>query len=128
MKSTLYITTAAILLNACSNVEQIKLDKITNPILDTTIGKNCNPEGIPKTSSIACTQILLVSSEVETNFYVDSIKIGQGKRLKVMIEKEKSYKLIAHPPNCEEKIEIIDPPYRGSTVNFTFTLEECNQS
>ncbi len=70
------------------------------------------------------TVLNLHSNKQKTTFTIDGKKIATGKRVKVLVEDEKSYTITAKPENYREKEYFIQPPYSTYPVSFTFLIED----
>lgn len=80
-------------------------------------------EYLPKVDEDADTILNLHSNIEKTTFYVNAKEMVTGRRVKVLINRKRSYTVVAKPEGYISKEEFIQPPYMpGSLLSFTFLL------
>ena len=85
------------------------------------------PKVYPQVSSKANKVLNLHSNKSKTDFLVDGKKVATGKRVKVLVEEDKSYTIIAKPENYNEKEYYIQPPYTNYPISFTFMIGDISK-
>ena len=83
-----------------------------------------------KASSDANQSVTLKSSIDQTYFFVDGKKINEkpAKLLKVCINNKREHTIVAQPIDCKKKMEVLEPPYNNTFLEFQFMMGECHLS
>lgn len=92
-------------------------------MLSGCMGSSPSPqETYPKVSENAEQVLYLQSNKPNTDYFIDDKKIVTGKRVKVLVEEDRSYTVKAKPKGYIEKEFFIQPPYSNYPISFTFMI------
>lgn len=72
----------------------------------------------------ADTPLDLHSNKDKTTFTIDGKRMATGKRIRVMIDPDRSYTIVAKPQGYRAREFYVQPPYSDYPVTFTFMVED----
>jgi hypothetical protein len=76
-----------------------------------------------RVSRKANTRIFLLSSEEETEFFVDGRSVGVGREVAILVERNRKYEIRAKPVGYRERVDTIEPPQdKDRRVRFQFLI------